>query len=54
MQKILKKKIDSGASELDLMQAVKADIITKGLKTALATGNWGRDKNNDVIKTGVA
>ena len=50
MQKILKKKIDSGANELDLMQAVKVDIITKGLKTALATGNWGRDKNNDVIK----
>lgn len=54
MQKILKKKIDSGANELDLMQAVKSDIITRGLKTALATGNWGRDKNNDVIKTGVA
>jgi len=24
------------------------------LKTALATGNWGKDKNGDTLKTGVA
>lgn len=54
MQKILKKDIDSGASDIDIRKAIKHDIITRGLKTALATGNWGRDKNNDVIKTGVA
>jgi hypothetical protein len=33
---------------------MKTDIITRGLKTALATGNWGKDKNGDVLKTGVA
>jgi DNA-directed RNA polymerase II subunit RPB2 len=54
MYKILKKDIDSGMSEIDLKKAIKSDIITKGLKTALATGNWGRDKQGDTIKTGVA
>jgi len=54
MQKILKKDIDSGCNEIDIRKAIKSDIITRGLKTALATGNWGKDKNGDVLKTGVA
>jgi hypothetical protein len=54
MQKILKKDIDSGVSEFDFRKAIKDDIITRGLKTALATGNWGKDKSGAVIKTGVA
>lgn len=54
MQKILKKDIDSGVSEFDFRKAIKDDIITRGLKTALATGNWGKDKSGTVIKTGVA
>ena len=33
---------------------IKADTITKGLRTALATGNWGKDKDNNVLKTGVS
>ena len=44
MAKILKKDIDSGKSEIDLLKSLKTDIITRGLKTALATGNWGKDK----------
>jgi len=54
MQKILKKDIDSGAADIDLSKAIKSDIITRGLKTALATGNWGKDKQGEVLKTGVA
>jgi DNA-directed RNA polymerase II subunit RPB2 len=54
MYKILKKDIDNGKTEVDIKRALKSDIITRGLRTALATGNWGRDKNGDVLKTGVA
>lgn len=54
MQKILKKDIDNGCSNIDLIKAIKSDIITRGLKTALATGNWGKDKQGEVLKTGVA
>lgn len=54
MQKILKKDIDSGATEIDIKKAMKVDIITRGLKTALATGNWGKDKDGNTLKTGVA
>jgi hypothetical protein len=32
----------------------KHETITNGLRTALATGNWGKDKDNNVLKTGVA
>jgi len=54
MKKILKKDIDNGAVEVDVQKAIKKEIITRGLKTALATGNWGKDKQGEVIKTGVA
>ena len=32
----------------------KADTISTGLKRALSTGNWGKDKDNNVLKTGVS
>ena len=53
MSKILRKEIDKG-KEVDICKCLKTDIITRGLRTALATGNWGKDKNGDVQKTGVA
>ena len=52
--KILAKEINSGKETLNLSNAIKSDIITRGLRTALATGNWGKDKQGDVQKTGVA
>eukprot|EP00352_Strombidinopsis_acuminata_P008760 CAMPEP_0176362182 /NCGR_PEP_ID=MMETSP0126-20121128/18256_1 /TAXON_ID=141414 ORGANISM="Strombidinopsis acuminatum, Strain SPMC142" /NCGR_SAMPLE_ID=MMETSP0126 /ASSEMBLY_ACC=CAM_ASM_000229 /LENGTH=111 /DNA_ID=CAMNT_0017718011 /DNA_START=1311 /DNA_END=1646 /DNA_ORIENTATION=- len=33
---------------------MKHESITRGLKSALATGNWGRDKQGQVQKTGVS
>jgi DNA-directed RNA polymerase II subunit RPB2 len=54
MKKILIKEINSGKDSLNLSSAIKSDIITRGLRTALATGNWGKDKQGDVQKTGVA
>jgi DNA-directed RNA polymerase II subunit RPB2 len=54
MSKILKKDIDNGHDKILLQKAIKHDIITNGLKTALATGNWGKDKDGNVQKTGVS
>lgn len=48
MRKILEKEINSGKETLVLQSAIKTDIITRGLRTALATGNWGKDKQGDV------
>jgi DNA-directed RNA polymerase II subunit RPB2 len=44
MAKYLKKDLEAGKKDLNLLAAMKSDIITRGLRTALATGNWGRDK----------
>jgi len=50
------KEIGKGKKDLkiDLSRIIKSDFITKGLRTALATGNWGRDRENNVLKTGVS
>lgn len=48
MKKLLKKDLDAGKRDLDLRYALKADTITRGLRSALATGNWGKDKQGDV------
>jgi DNA-directed RNA polymerase II subunit RPB2 len=54
MTKILKRDIDNGHENVLLNKAIKHDIITNGLKTALATGNWGKDRDGNVQKTGVS
>jgi len=37
-----------------LDKALKPDIITNGLNHGLSTGNWGKDKFGEVIRTGVS
>lgn len=54
MLKYLKRDIDAGKTELNLVTAIKSENISRGLRSALATGNWGKDKQGDVQKTGVA
>ena len=54
MLKYLKREIDAGKENLNLLSAIKSDAITRGLRSALATGNWGKDKQGDIQKTGVA
>lgn len=44
MIKFLKRDFDRGKSEINLATALKAESITRGLRSALATGNWGKDK----------
>lgn len=47
MKKLIEKEITMGSSknrEFVLANCIKNDIITRGLRSALATGNWGRDR----------
>jgi DNA-directed RNA polymerase II subunit RPB2 len=54
MKKYIQNELNMGKKEINLAHAIKADTITRGLRSALATGNWGKDKQGDVQKTGVA
>jgi len=49
----LKTLADKG-DPLNISRAFKKDIITDGLKYALATGNWGTNQAGEVAKTGVS
>ena len=39
---------------IDINKIIDVNIITKGMRTALATGNWTKDKIGQTIKSGVA
>ena len=54
MIKHIKKDINGNKKESNLSQAMRSELISRGLKSALSTGNWGKDKNNNVMKTGVS
>ena len=41
-------------NEIDITKIIDINIITKGMKRALATGNWGNDKKGLPLKAGVA
>jgi DNA-directed RNA polymerase II subunit RPB2 len=51
-EKIMKKDVDEG-KPINL-RALKPRTITNGLRYALATGNWGNNRQGEVLKTGVA
>jgi len=57
MEKYLEKDINRDrfdSRNLKLDKYIKSDTISKGLRSALSTGNWGKDKDNNVLKTGVS
>jgi DNA-directed RNA polymerase II subunit RPB2 len=41
-------------SDFNVQMAVKASVITNGLKYSLATGNWGDQKKAASSKAGVS
>ncbi len=52
-KKIIERQVNWGA-EINLTSAFKKDIIKDGLAYALATGNWGKNKQGEAAKTGVS
>ena len=48
MKKFVQKQIEDGKQSIILAHAIRAETITRGLRSALATGNWGKDKQGDV------
>lgn len=54
MVRHIKKDLDSNKKDTNLTAAMRHEPISRGLKSALSTGNWGRDKHGNVQKTGVS
>ena len=60
MEKLLEKAVNArrlegeARSRIRIGQYFKSEGISNGLRQALATGNWGKDKDNNVQKTGVS
>ena len=49
MTKAVKKDIDNArCNDINLMSAMRVNSIERGLRSALATGNWGKDKHGNV------
>jgi DNA-directed RNA polymerase II subunit RPB2 len=44
MKKHIERDLNNGKYEFQVVHAIKPDTITRGLRSALATGNWGKDK----------
>eukprot|EP00921_Rhytidocystis_pertsovi_P011113 GHVQ01017903.1.p1 GENE.GHVQ01017903.1~~GHVQ01017903.1.p1 ORF type:complete len:1213 (-),score=132.68 GHVQ01017903.1:161-3799(-) len=54
VRRVLRRQIDHGKA-FDVAGAVRsASQITQGLQYQLATGNWGKDKEGKVVRTGVS
>jgi DNA-directed RNA polymerase II subunit RPB2 len=49
MKKYIEKELNSSnVKTITLANALKHEIITRGIKSALSTGNWGKDKHDNV------
>jgi len=49
MTKHIKKEIkDSNRRELNLQVALRHETLTRSLRSAVSTGNWGKDKHGNV------
>jgi hypothetical protein len=49
MEKHLKKAVTARRPDaIRVGECFKSDMISAGLRQALATGNWGKDKDNNV------
>lgn len=44
MKKLIEREISGRNREFVLANCIKHDTITRGLRSALATGNWGKDR----------
>ena len=54
VKKKMERELENGRTDFNVASIMNLDLITKQLKYAIATGNWGKDKHGDVQKTGVA
>ena len=54
MRKQIQKDLHSNKKVFPLYNAMRHETITMGLKRAISTGNWAKDKQNNVTKQGVA
>jgi len=48
MKKVVQAELNAGKREFNIVNAIKHETVTRGLRSALATGNWGKDKQGDV------
>jgi hypothetical protein len=55
MTKHIKKEIkDSNKKDINLQVALRHESLSRSLRSALSTGNWGKDKHGTIQKTGVS
>jgi DNA-directed RNA polymerase II subunit RPB2 len=48
MVKTIQKDMYNRRQQLNLNQAMRSENITRGIKSALSTGNWGKDRHGNV------
>ena len=54
MRNLLQRSLDDSGKEPSVSRAIKHEFISKGIKSALATGTWTAGGAGDKVKTGVS